>query len=548
MKISKKIIVLLLAAVMLFALAACSGTNGGDDPDTNTPVSGSTPTANAGGNDDDGPDEDEWKSITIGSMGAKFIGHFDPTSGLSTDVSTSGANLLFDEVFFVNPNTGTWDSNILESWEFREDNVVALTVKDGVTFANGEQMLAEDLLFSYTRAALPTRSAATYAALIDFDASYISDDGMTLYYQFKTPYGPYQQQCQVHVVDKSWIEANGGDDFDYFDPSLVNGSGPYKVTEFTVDTSATYQLRDDWWMKDSAEDGYCEFDELVCYSYSDETTLLVDFENGVVDIAMSISDTSVKLVENNSLGTVHKVSSNAVCAIVMDVDGNSLFDNMALRQAICYGTDTEALAELGYGSLKKTPVSSLSEDNIYCVPGHTYEYNPDYAKSKMEESGLSNVSFTFVGNSAASPAAVAEGFQYYMNSLGISIDLQLYDPATCIAIWQEEGGTDFTIDQNSNANTAREAAVQYDRLNSTTNFTCISRSGEEINALLQQGKYNSDSSIRAEAYAAIQEYLYNNYEYIPITEWMVALAYGEKVAGTQIQDVYTPNLRYIAAK
>ena len=53
------------------------------------------------------------------------------------------------------------------------------------------------------------------------------------------------------------------------------------------------------------------------------------------------------------------------------------------------------------------------------------------------------------------------------------------------------------------------------------------------------------SNTRAEAYKAIQQYLYDNFEVVPLTERNVAMAFHDTIATCLVSDVYTPNLRFI---
>lgn len=568
---TKRILALLLVLCMVFALVACGGSDdktddkgsdttqtpddtGSDTTDDSTPSGGAIDGAAGIGGDGEKEDAAEhvYTEITVGSMGSKFVGHFDGTSGFSTDVGGAAMTLLYDRVFFTNPDDGSWSTEILSDYYLTEDNVAVLTVKEGVTFGrSGNQLLAEDLLYSFQRSATSPLNAGTWTKYTDLPSATISDDGMTLYVPFNMEFGAWQHQLSnMGIIEKSWIEENGGEEnFDWFDPELANGTGPYIPTEFTIGVSTTYEKLENWWGADEYyTTAYCYADKITCLQYTDETTMMVDYENGELDLVLSLSSTSMERVMNDaSLGTAQSVSSNCVALLVMNYDenGNPDFEDENLRKAICYGTPTDALSELAYGVLYSPAQSVLPATSQYCVTGYTYEYDPELAQSYMDECSIENPTFTWVVNSGSAAAEIAEAFNAYMAQLGITVNVEVYDILTCISMWETDGATDFQIVCNNNANASGDPYVLMQYLNETQSFYCSNRTGEEVNSLIDGGVYTFDTSVRKEMYAQLQEYFYNDYSVIPMCEWNVGLAFHDNIKSTRINDVYQANLRYL---
>ena len=567
---TKRILALLLVLAMVFALVACGGsdekttddkgattTQTPDDAgktDTTKPADGGAVEGAAGiGGDGEKVDEADhvYTEVTVGSMGGKFVGHFDATCGFSMDVSGSAMTLVYDRLFFINPDNGEWTTEVLSDYSMGDDNVATLTIKEGVTFnRSGEQMLAEDILYSFQRSATTPLNGANWAKYTDLANATISDDGMTLKIPFNMQFGAwYYQLSNCGIIDKSWIADNGGEEnFDWFDPTLVNGTGPYVPTEFTIGVSTTYEKVEDWWGKDLYTTAYCYADKITCLQYTDETTMMVDYENNTLDLVLSLSSTSMERVINDaSLGTAQSVSSNCVALLTMNYDetGNPDFNDENLRKAICYGTPANDLSELAYGALYSPAQSVLPTTSQFCVPGHTYEYDPDLAKSCMDESTIKNPTFKWVVNSGSSAAQIAEAFNAYMSQLGITVDVQVFDILTCISEWETDGATDFQIVCNNNANASGDPYVLMQYLGESQSFFCANRTGKEINELIDSGIYTFDTSERADAYAKLQDYIYNDYSVIPLCEWNVGLAFHGAIKSTRINDVYQANLRYL---
>ena len=51
----------------------------------------------------------------------------------------------------------------------------------------------------------------------------------------------------------------------------------------------------------------------------------------------------------------------------------------------------------------------------------------------VKESGISNPELTFVTNTAGTSTKIAESFQYYMEQIGIKVNVESFDQSTAVA-------------------------------------------------------------------------------------------------------------------
>ncbi len=536
--IFKRVAGLTLAASMAFSLTACGGSASSDT----TAASGSTGASTSAA----ATSIDRDATVSVGSTAQQFLGHFDICQLFSTECSTAAGYLVYDQLFSIGSD-GVWYSDILESyeWSTEVENQLVMTLKDNIYFSNGDQMTMEDVLYSMQRFASSTRGAANFS-VIDFDATTISDDGMTLYLQYNQEYGPWQSGLNIFVMDKSFVEGLG-DSPDWFSKDSVCGSGPYTVTESITDTSITFERRDDWWQADEVADTVASAKTIVAYKYTDDTTMMADYINGVIDVAINItSDDCEEIAADSSMGTYVPVSSNASAVIVLSPE-NEILQNEKIRQAICIGVDAEAIAEQAFGILGEASKSTLNESNPYFVDGHSYTYDPDTAKQLVEESGISNPTLTFVTNTASTSTKIAESFQYYMEQIGITVNVESYDQSTAVAdYWTQNGGTDFFINAAAIATASNEAADVYTFYRQSFAYTCCAQTDPEIVDLLEQGRGTTDETERAQIYSDIQDWFYDNYSMIPIAQWSTAYAYNSRIGTCDIPITGSPSLRNIS--
>ncbi|MCD7845795.1 MAG: ABC transporter substrate-binding protein, partial [Oscillospiraceae bacterium] len=279
-----------------------------------------------------------------------------------------------------------------------------------------------------------------------------------------------------------------------------------------------------------------------------ECLLYGDYINGVIDVALNLTSDDVDLLASDGYGTSVAADSHSVANIAISSTNEILANNETLREAICIGTDAAVIASRAYGSLGSTADSSLSSTQPYYVGGYGYTYDLERAKELVESTGLSSeeLTFTLVASSQNACQVIAESFQYYMEQIGITINVEIYDQATCQQLWMESGNTDFLINSFYMPTASNEAANALEWMLGTV-YVDFGYAGE-ISDLLIDAKSTLDTEERAELYAQVQQVVYESYVMVPIAEWSTAYVYGENVAECDISITASPNLRYVTMK
>ena len=542
----KKTMTVLLSSVMCLSLLAGCGGNASSSQSgsaSGTSESSAATVAPAAERDSDG-------TVYLGTTNTRTVGHFDVSGLLSDDYCQPSVYLVFDPLLYM--HDGEYISDILDDFYWDDDlgynGGTVLVLKDGVTFANGDPLTADDVFYSISRCAQVPRMAGNMS-MLDLDNATVSDDGLTISIPWTTPYAAWKLiLSSVCPFDEQYIEDNGGDNFDWTDPELANGTGPYRVSDVEGETSITFEKRDDWWNKDAADEA--TVDTIVLTSYSDDNTMMVDYETGVLDGVINITSTDYDYVNDDpSLGTAIKTSTNSVATLVLDVDNCEELQNEKLREALSYAIDGSSVATLAYGSLYEPAEGFLATSSPCFVEGYNYTYDPDKAKEIIEENGLSGTELEWVCVSG-SQATIAEAIQSELDEVGITLNLDVYDAQTCVQKWLEEGSTDMMLDQASNSNSGNQPSVAYMNMVDTTDFPCMRKTNTEWNELLDEAFAATDEEEQKNLYEKIQQFEHDNYYAIPICEWDTAYAYGSTgvITDMQIEDCAGPNLRYITIK
>lgn len=559
MKLHKLLALLLVIAMAFSVLAACSSDKN-DEGAANTPADGKAPAAdnggdagnNAGGDagGDAGAAEDKDITLSIGSNNAMFLNGLEPT-GKDSLVSTNAygvQGLVFDTLFYPD-KTGTMVSDVVTEYSYSEDCLeFTFTIRDDVTFASGDTLTAEDILFSL--ACKQTSGRPAYYTPINVEKSYIHDDGLTITFVYDFVFGPGIKYLDFALVNKSFYESLAPDgDYsavNWYDASCVDGTGPYVIESYTQDNNATLVLRDDYW----GDVSKYEVDTFKLYRYTDATTMYIDFENKVIDVAVGISsEDAVRLQDSGpEHGALGLVESNAVVMLCLNERKNEYLADPVVREAIAHALDTEVLTDVCMGVYGSPAKSTLSQNMSAFVDGYSYEFDPDHSRQILSEAGYTDgqIELTYITtSSSAEQSNLAELVQSYLDDIGITVNIEIYDMGTMLPMLMQ-GQSDFQRQTTSDGSPQLEVYECYSALPEDSVFQAVGIPDAEINEQLQIGYSNVDESIRNAAYGEVQRLLYESYRHIPLYEWKTGYAYNvDAIEDITILSANKINLRFI---
>jgi len=546
----KKRIALLLAIVMLFTLClvGCGG-DGGTNTDNNagnggnTTNTGGTPTG--GGNTENGGGDDVYRELTVGAYGSTWAGLVD---GAALDAPTNAYgiyNLVYDCMFQADAD-GNIVSDVFEDWSWSDD-YLTLTCKlyDNITFSNGDKMTGEDVLYSVERKQ-NSPTGGWYRA-INVAESTVSDDGLTVNLKYDYVYGVGTHKLNIYVMDKSFVEGLG-ESPDWYDPANIVGSGPYKVTGYTKDSSVTFEKRDDYW---GALD--CDADKITVNQYTDQTTMMIDLESGALDIAINTSevDSSVALAGGIDNVALDLVSSNAVAMLVMS-DESEVLQDIRVREAICHAIDSEAVADAAFGVLGIPATSSYASGLTGYKPGYTYTYDPALAMQILADAGYGDgdINLKYYVPNTTDKYAIAVTVQGYLKDVGINLTIDAGDMATVLGSYREPGNeqiTDFTVMHQMDGIPDGEPWFSIYVYGANYVFPQAGMQNEpELQEYLDVLEHQLDENARLQASANVQQYLYDHFICVPIAEVNTGVGYRtDTVVAPHINSNIATNLRYV---
>ncbi len=523
----KKLVAVLLTVTMAVSMAACGSSASSASGDST--ASGGEETASFDG------------TLTVGISDS--LGNF--LKGSSVGENYVGNYLIYDCIFYHDPETKEVKSDVLEDWYYEDDLTFVMKLKDGVTFNNGDKATAEDLIFSFTNYAERNAMTASIFSTVDADACYTEDD-QTAVIKFTEAWGPGLYTVDPPLYDKSWCEEVGWDSEEWMNNPV--GSGPYKVVDYATDSHATFELRDDYWGDETMYNS--EIKEIEVKYYAEISTLFVDLQTDAIDLALNIAESDYKRGLDDAISgvTVDRVSTNEVEFLCMDIK-NEYLANEDFRKAIAYGVNWNDVADAGFGTLCDPATSIINSNSIYYKEEEGYSYDKDKALEYLEASGYSGeeITFNFVAMADADQQNMVEAFQYYMSELGITVNCEFYDFGTALQAWLEEGGTDFNFQESATGSPSGEPYISLNALMPGYGaFPITTIDDEKFEELAMTLMTTMDEDARKEAAGELQDYAYEHALTIPILEGYYAYAYNNNVIQScNFDSAISANLRNI---
>ena len=545
----KKILALLLALSMVFALCACGTTE-------------ETPAVDESAADEAVVDESADDEVVVdksaaGEVAAEESGFQRLTEEGTLTVGITSTNDSFDPCtsFFIPGMTLVYDQllrmdedgnivgELAEEFEYQDTTHIYFKLHEA-TFSNGDPVTSEDVLWTLERYVLTSSSWADSVSFIDFDNCEIINDREFVLASTEE-FGPglsYLATRISYILNKDYVESV--DDEAMWDQPC--GSGPYVCTSNVSGSLATFELREDYWDADNIP----EAREITIRCYSEATTMFIDYENGVLDMAFLLGESDAERLLNGEVAdTNYKIQSG------LDVYGFAMpeyvdaFDDLRVRQAIAMAVDWEAVTEIGMGVLGSVADSIVPNGVLYHKSVGTYEYDPEGAKALLDEAGFDySQVFSLVVVNSESNARLAEAIQAYLAVVGIQMEVETCDLATAITRFMF-CQTDFVINSMGSCTT-----LDPDSMFSTIgpwsqNGTVSITSGEmaeDMGLYLTTGRYSVDPEVREEAYANAQEWMYTYIRQVAFAEPYYCYCYRPYISTDfWTASVEQPNLRLV---
>lgn len=295
---------------------------------------------------------------------------------ISSDSEVLVANHVYDYLVDINPKNEI-QPRLAKDWTVSPDGLTyVFTLEEGVTFHDGSEFSAEDVVWTFNRLRDPALEAPTvnlYENIAEVQAS--GDLEVTFTLKEPNPFFLFDLSDNHALILKA-----GTEDAE----TNFNGTGPFKVTNYSPEDRIEMVANGDYWLE-----GQPKLAGLEVIFFNDENAAVDALRGGQVDLVMRMSTALfASLQEEPGIVTVD-IPTNGFDLVRLRSDREP-GDDPRVLQALKLATDRQAIFDLvnqGYGAIgRDSPIGPLygkyySEETP--LPGRDVEA----AKALLQEAG-----------------------------------------------------------------------------------------------------------------------------------------------------------------
>lgn len=440
------------------------------------------------------------KNVTV-SLGSKPKS-LDPAM-YNEIPSLSIAKQIYNTLFQVDEN-GNVIPELAETFEYITPTELLIKIKKGVKFHNGEELKANDVIFSLNRM---IEKPAT-KVMLDVIEEVNEIDEYTINVKLKEPSAPllYTLSYPLTAIlnEKYTISKDGNIATD------AMGTGAFKYVDWGDGEKIQLVANKDYFGEKA------KIDELIFRAIPENTSRLAALETGEIDIA-TIAPIDIQTVDNRP--DLYAISFPTTSTEYLTLNtAREPFNNKDFRKALNYAIDKQSIVDavyLGKASVANTIVNPTVFGSDQTVG--KIEYNPEKAKEHLEKSGVKNRTIKIMSNDNPIRLQAAQIVQANLKEIGINADIETVEWGTYLQM-TAQGEFDIFIG-GWVAGTSDSDIVLFPLLHSSYKGGAGNRANFEnleYDKLVELGRKSTESSDRLEAYSKAQEILAEENPLIPL--------------------------------
>ncbi|MEO0999980.1 MAG: ABC transporter substrate-binding protein [Pseudomonadota bacterium] len=337
------------------------------------------------------------------------------------------------------------------SWERIDPLTVELTLRDGVTFHNGDTLDADDVVFTFSPerfGLLPEQVAA-------------QEEGRELFSRNVSGLqGKVPPPEVAAIYQRSWPLLDRVEKVDDMtvrfittqpDPTLIGriarygseilsetayreaetwldhaqnpvGTGPYEVVEFEDDNILRLVAFDDYW------GGRPPIKELRFVVVPEVASRVNGLLSGEYDFITDVPPDQIDIIE--AADGFHVVGGPVTNHRLMVFDkNNGAMQNPLVRRAMTHAIDRELIVEALWGGRTRVPAGLQWEyyGDMFVEGWTVPEYNPELARELLEEAGYDGepIQFRVLNNYYTNQVQTAQIIAESFRQVGLNIDFQM---------------------------------------------------------------------------------------------------------------------------
>ena len=367
------------------------------------------------------------------------------------------------EPLIIRDIAGEFEPALATEWSFNEDDPTIWTFKlrEGVSFAGGQEFTAEDVVFSFERA--KSQNSAMKELLTSIvEIRAVDDHTVEFVTDGPNPILP-ANFTDLFIMDSGWAEENGvievqnmADGETTFAATNANGTGPYTVASREPDVRTVLEANPEYWGIGEFPLPYATIEFTPIQNAATRVAALL---SGEVNFIQDVPVQDLGRVEDTEGLVVKSAPQNRVIFLGMNmgaedlerdnVDGKNPFSDVKVRRAMNMAINRDAIQQVVMrgqsqpaGMIAPPFVNGWTEELDAVAPADI-----EGAKALMEEAGYGDgftVQMDCPNDRYVNDEAICQAVAGMLGQIGITINLNAQSKALHFPLIQN-GTTDLYL-------------------------------------------------------------------------------------------------------
>lgn len=311
---------------------------------------------------------EEIRTVNVGI--AQDLDSLDPHSPSSNAGTSEVLFNIYEGLVKASPDGGVVNA-VAEDYEVSEDGLVyTFTLRDGVKFHNGNDVTADDVVYSLNRCAGSENDGAPLLPAFAIVSEISSPDASHVVVTLSEP----NLEFIYSVVEASIIPKDSGSTI----AAEPIGTGPFKYVSYIPQDSLTVERFDDYWGEGA------KLDKVVFRVYTGDSNtgaMVIALQSGALDLVIHLPNTVSDQVSGDF--TVLKDTMKLVQALYIN-NAVAPFNDLKVRQAMYYAINVPEIIEFVCdGAGVATGTGMYPAQKRYFMPELAENYTHDVEKAKQ---------------------------------------------------------------------------------------------------------------------------------------------------------------------
>lgn len=478
--------------------------------------------------------------------GARDIYSLDPYS-LGSTSNLAFLNHIYEGLVRYTPEFEV-EPALAESWKLIGPATWRFHLRKGITFQNGAEFNADDVLASMERVSDPESplrgNIPTYVSTTKVDDHTVdieTTSGSTLFLRDMT---------NIFMFDTDWLTDNDaeaptsvGAQTENFATYNTNGTGPFMLESRVPDSETVLVVNEGWW-----DEPKHNLDRIEFTPITSAPTRVAALLSGEIDLTEAVpvqdlerveASPEIEVIQRSDLRTV-MLSFNRRETLA---DGRpNPFNDLRLRQAIDMAVDRELIGKRIMRDKAHIAGTMVAPE----IPGYDADldvptpYDPDKASALIEEAGLTGTEFTLTcaNDETVNEEAMCQAVVSMLTRVGLAPRLDI-GPRAVQSPKRSSGKADMFITSWANEPTLDAYSLLVQVLSSADEAQGVANYGDwsypEIDELTTQISIETDEAKRLELESEALKIAKDEVVLVPLYQQPMAWAMGADISEVTVR-------------